>query len=201
MNDIRMPQATASLCRLGMILLFAVWWPQVARLQADLASVECWNQNDECDRAFGENCVNCPADCACICGDDVCTAGESCAGCEEDCACLCGDSICSWPAEGGGAGTGVECDGEPGCELCTTDCGECLSGYCWPEVCSSTTQMCEACTSDDQCEAVVSAAWCSRIGQCTDYCWDNADCHLDDCCDGSGQCVPCPEALQARSLN
>ena len=34
-----------------------------------------------------ENCWNCSADCACACGDGVCTHGEACATCPADCDC------------------------------------------------------------------------------------------------------------------
>ena len=43
--------------------------------------------NGACERKAGENCLSCPEDCACACGDGVCSFGEYCATCPKDCLC------------------------------------------------------------------------------------------------------------------
>ena len=192
-------ESTRRLFRFGLVVVVGLWWTGTTAepVEAGAAPTACFSENSICERTEGENCQNCPQDCDCECGDEVCSGqapyNETCNGCEEDCACYCGDSQCSWPAEGGGPGSGTECEGEPGCDFCPEDCDGCSPAFCYPEVCSSTGEACEACTSSSQCELYVMDAWCSRFGYCTDTCYDNGDCPLGLCCNtNENTCVQCP---------
>jgi hypothetical protein len=123
------------------------------------------------------------------CGDDSCDAYENCDNCPNDCsaseqACgICGDNYCT-ASEYGGAGTGFppQCSAYSGwCDYCDNDCGECSSGWCWPQVCGGSDEryQCKNCESTNEC-SYYGSAWCAtgwdRDKLCHTFCWDTYEC-------------------------
>ena len=156
-------------------MLAGLWWvsAQPGALAAPASS--CYDENDTCERSLGENCSNCPQDCDCICGDDLCTETgpeyETCSSCVEDCwdECVCGDSICATPAEYGGYGSfnEPECnpsDPEAECSFCATDCGACETDDCDPYVCQDEYGQCRWCQQHSEC--AYGDQYCEWYGQC-----------------------------------
>jgi hypothetical protein len=145
------------LLRASMLMLVALWITGGSEQVA--ATMEC-DVDQECEA--GENCQNCPSDCGCFCGDNVCyTEGdpqtEECETCPEDCEseCVCGDGYCDFPAEGGNiAWATCEQSGNPECQTCTMDCWDCKDAldcdlFDPGTVCSA--GLCEACEYSSQC--------------------------------------------------
>ncbi len=60
--------------------------------------------NGACETS--EDCLNCPADCACRCGDGVCTLGEACRSCPADCDCT---TLAATPPMGWNSWNGYGC--------------------------------------------------------------------------------------------
>lgn len=156
-----------TVCRNGIVVVFAtlvalsVDGPSVSFVGTPLQAATCGDSY--CDREFaGENCGNCSSDCDCICGDEICTGtqpyNETCGSCETDCwdSCICGDFVCNYPAEGGGTGSGQECQysGFENCETCTTDCGTCSALFCYldeSKACNSQSGECVECDNFYEC--------------------------------------------------
>lgn len=170
--------SSMAVTKLGVVVLAGALWVLPGGSTVVLgAAATCGDQY--CDREFGgENCSNCSDDCECICGDDVCTGTwptlETCGSCYEDCwsSCVCGDSQCTYPAEGGGYGSGQECanSGFEHCETCVTDCGTCSALLCYLEfdnACHAQSGECGPCDdSFNKCMDGDEDFWCNEEGKC-----------------------------------
>ena len=182
------------LCQFGFLVLVGLWRIDSAAMSPP-QPLDCGD--NYCDRANGENCDNCEEDCACICGDDVCSSAwpdlETCQQCPEDCyeMCICGDSVCDAPAEGGGP-LDEPCDEEDlregKCSYCPLDCGSCQFFDCDPHVCDAQTGQCRECGTDFECPHLT---WCDA-GECKEgnLCFSTSDCNEGWFCNGNGVCRP-----------
>ena len=175
------------LFRLGLVLLASLWWTSSPQEVLAASASSCFQENEVCQSAQGENCENCPQDCDCECMDGVCSGDEpwleTCSSCPEDCweSCVCGDSQCITPAEYGGAGSfnEPECDPddpEAECSYCPTDCGECDADTCFPLVCADEYGQCRYCENSNDCPG--QGQYCDWFGECVQSiaCNETQDC-------------------------
>ena len=162
------------LLRASFLMLVGLWF--AGGTERISAAMDC-NVNETCEA--GENCVNCPSDCECFCGDNVCYGeeyqDEQCWSCPEDCEslCNCGDGNCDFPAEGGNiAWATCEQSGNPECTTCMIDCWDCKDNFdCFLMdlfVCNG--GLCEECQDYGDCEEW--ASW---------ECFGEAECDFGRC--------------------
>ena len=133
----------------------------------------------------GEDCADCPGDCAGCCPDSFCGADETCSFCWADCGCsqqeVCYLDLCCAPAceglECGDDGCGGVCGSCDDSSVCTSD--ECVEGLCQ----NALVLECDdgnTCT-DDTCDPT--------IGCVVSPVDDSTPCADDDICDGEEVCL------------
>ena len=167
-----------------------------------LAGFDCGN--GLCEAGDGEDCVNCPADCAGVQGGKPANrfccgfGGSNPVGCG-DSACTTGGNACTETAQGGGGST---CCGDATCESpedssnCPLDCG--APAFCGDGTCDSGEDVC-SCAAD--CGAPPSSEASCTDGSDND-CDGFVDCADSDCsADAACQAVDCSSFGNKNSCN